>query len=189
MTIDNETGLPELPEGYFWRVNRESVEIRKSLPDTQWAERNPYDFDLGFYTNEKGRRESRQIDVTRKREKTVRKWIRNTTVTEELVDRVYQHRYVERSDEVVSAQTERNGETTRIPGSHHSAEYRSRYGGYYYSYMGQELVRPAYTEPDTLIEHRHPVTKENILSVCERALEKFNALNLLGDYPPKKLEP
>lgn len=36
MTIDNETGLPELPEGYFWRVKETykgstylRVEIRK----------------------------------------------------------------------------------------------------------------------------------------------------------------
>lgn len=34
MNIDTATGLPELPEGYFWRINPWYVEIRKNEPDT-----------------------------------------------------------------------------------------------------------------------------------------------------------
>ncbi len=29
--VDTATGLPELPEGYFWRVKFDRVEIRKKL--------------------------------------------------------------------------------------------------------------------------------------------------------------
>lgn len=35
--IDDATGLPALPEGFFWRVNEVSVEIRKRLPDSEWG--------------------------------------------------------------------------------------------------------------------------------------------------------
>lgn len=38
---DPNTGLPALPEGYFWRIASEGVQIRKSLPDTKWESYDP----------------------------------------------------------------------------------------------------------------------------------------------------
>lgn len=33
------TGLPELPETYFWRIADEHhIEIREAFPDTEWSE-------------------------------------------------------------------------------------------------------------------------------------------------------
>lgn len=184
MNIDEATGLPELPEGYFWRVRADHVQIRLSLPDSEWRPRDEYGFFMSWIGPDEGKRETREVEVQVTRSRKGR-W--GATVSEEVTEVRYEQRYVNQSEEVVRAQTEKNGETTRKPGQYRAAEYRSRYGGYYGYYQGRELVSPGYTEPDTIIEHRHPVTRENILSVCERALVKFEAMNLRGDYPPKSL--
>lgn len=40
--IDPSTGLPRLPESdLFFRVNKEGVEVRRSLPDTEWSSNRP----------------------------------------------------------------------------------------------------------------------------------------------------
>lgn len=35
---------------------------------------------------------------------------------------------------------------------------------------------------------REPVTKENLLALCEKATDKWEAQKIYGDYPPKKFE-
>lgn len=144
MTIDNETGLPELPEGYFWRVNRDSVEIRENLADTNWTTRTTYIFSA--YGSENPRRETREVvrEVTTLREVG---FFRPRFIPEVRYKTEHEERYTNRSNGIVKAWTDK-----------------------------------------TEIEEHYPVTKKNILSLCERALETFEARNLLGDYPPKKLE-
>lgn len=188
MNIDTATGLPELPEGYFWRINQEDVQIRRRLPDSSWQKRYYGRFGyLDLLDPDEERLEFREIDAEVTKSRQIGHWFWKKTVYEEVPAKTEQFRFVERSKKIVSAQTEKNGETTRKPGKSHTAEYRTRYS-YYGYYAGRDMVSPSYTDPDTIIEHRHPVTKKNVLSICEKALEKFYALDLLGDYPPKKLE-
>lgn len=192
MTTGINTGLPPLPEDHFWRVGTDSVEIRKTMADTDWIDELP-GLDFGGWSRDTeqiiryGAKKETRVDArTVTTELTVKRWFKTETVPTRVVQNVYQHRYVGRSIQVVFAQTEKNGDTTRVPGHYHSAEYQSNYG--YNGYMGRSLVSPSYREPDKIIEHRHPVTRQNIQSLCEKALERFNALSLIGDYPPKKLE-
>lgn len=35
--IDEATGLPELPEGHYWYISAEHVQIRKHRPDGDWV--------------------------------------------------------------------------------------------------------------------------------------------------------
>lgn len=40
--IDEATGLPVLPDGYFWRVRDYTVEIRRNLPPGPWYRESYY---------------------------------------------------------------------------------------------------------------------------------------------------
>lgn len=86
--IDKKTGLPELPEGYFWRINPFSVEIHIELDDTEWAEYDPF---WSNYNPESFRYQYDYREVVKTRE--VRKWFR--TKTEEYTAR--ERREVNRS--------------------------------------------------------------------------------------------
>lgn len=186
-TIDTNTGLPELPADHFWKVNETSVEIRKRLPDTEWRERSRYGSYLwGRDDHEEGISEHRQVNVTRKVRHTERRWFRNIETTREVTEAVQQVRYVKRSREVVKVSTPPSGEKIRVPGKWHPDEYASSYD--YYGYSGRRLIRAEYRDPDTFIDRLLPVTKATLPSLCEKALERFEALSLIGEYPPKKFE-
>lgn len=163
-----DTGLPELPEDYYWRVKYNSVEIRKNLPDTEWSELYPYG-DYYFYDDD-DRTEQTPERRTREVEKTVAvKGLfgkRHKTKTVSVVEK----RYVDRSALVFSQDNDYSGQT-RTTRPH---------------YVGDSV----YIAPE-LIRLPLPVTRENLTALCEKALEGWNTekatKELLGDYPPKTL--
>lgn len=153
MTIDNNTGLPELPEGYFWRIAKSSVSIQKKLPDTEWRLRGWSDV------------LSRGVEYReRPEEKTVKAFgifpRKETVIT-------YEVRYVNRSEEVVSVDTELSGEI--FPSKEQALEFARR---------GASIPNP--------VELRKDITRADVLPMCEKALEKWDVRKILGDYPPMK---
>lgn len=162
MNIDETTGLPELPEGYFWRVNRQSVEIRKTLPNTEWRRAEGWGFSFESYYTE-GKRETRTVSKTKIVESRVGLFKKRIVKTEIPYDSPEERR-VDRSQAVTSAKTEVIGKTPSVG---------SYYGDRYYRYYDVHA----------------DITKDNILPLAKKAFEQFEAQNLYGDYPPKKLEP
>lgn len=157
MKIDESTGLPELPEGYFWRVKRDRVEIRQSLPDSEWE---PFRGMLHWGDSNRTpgcRTETRTVTKTLE-EATGRGMWRNRVRSREY--EVEEVRYVGRSAEIVAHGTPKTGPQM---------------------YRGDDGV--LYTQPQM-----ETITRSNLLVQCEGAMEKFEALKLYGDYPPKKLE-
>lgn len=152
--IDDATGLPELPEGYFWRVEKQSVSIMEKRPDTEWyATYSPSPH------IEPGREYRDAVStVTRKA------WglfpVTRTVVSKET-------RIVNRSQAVVTQKTEETGEKYTVRGT-----------------IRYDNIRM----PDQEFKLHKDLTREDLIPLCEKALEKFDNRKLLGDYPPKKLE-
>lgn len=42
INIDESTGLPELPEDHFWRVNPSAIDVYRRLPDTEFEKYQRY---------------------------------------------------------------------------------------------------------------------------------------------------
>lgn len=91
--IDPNTGLPKLPEDYFWRITPHGVEIRKRLPDTDW------EYIPAMYRNHQDCKvEVRWVDNPR-----MRKWNRLFYVFLQ-DDRIPETRYTNRSEVVVQSE-------------------------------------------------------------------------------------
>lgn len=124
--IDETSGLPRLPEGYFWRVGEYYVEVREWKPDTNWELERDYQRSYNY----SGRVETREVIVR--------------------------------------------------PGSPFRREKKRK------EFRVTNRSVEAYTiyPPD-------PVTRENVASLCEKALQEWtereNRKKIYGDYPPKKL--
>lgn len=153
--IDLNTGLPELPEGYFWRVKQKSVSIMRTLPDTKWFEEGNL---ISISPNEEFRDVSKPVTV-----KILGIFPVTRTVT------VKECRIVNRSETVVTQDTELSGEF-----------YPDEEDIRYYHTLGAKV-------PSRVQLHKD-LTREDLIPLCEKALQKLDALELLGDYPPKKLE-
>lgn len=199
MTIDPNTNLPQLPEGYFWRVKSEhllqimQVEIPGEWGEWRWHDGNQTagrKLHLSF---------SRLVDVevrTRtqrmpRKQKTGPFWFRQTeTVLTEVPVHEYRERTVRKERPVY---TERFGtyrikhedykDTVNLPD-----EYIPGYAGYGQTLYNQtkQVIRTREVE---VLDVPDPITRENIYDRAELALAKWqNRQDLLGDYPPKKLE-
>lgn len=60
--IDTTTGLPGLPEGYFWRINGYSVQIMREVETGTWSDwyRIPENFTAGLRTAEDAANQGRR---------------------------------------------------------------------------------------------------------------------------------
>lgn len=189
--IDLTTGLPELPEGHYWRLDRHSVSIRKRLPDTEWKRRYSDHWGLlGLYESAQSWGEhSTQETKTQVEQVKTSVWVHHwwswkakyKTVTKE--GEVTYYRYVNRSTEVVNVPTAYTGETDTIYGTSHYTGTRYPYGYYYGS-----GVSTYERTPDKIVKLREVLTLDNVLELCEKALKELDGLTLQGDYPPKKFD-
>lgn len=106
--IDPNTGLPELPEGYFFRVTSWDVQIRKTYPDTKWLTSDP----RGNWDSYRVYSDKETRTVARGIEESKRTWRGRQKVTR--TRNVKEFRFVNRSKLVYSARpTEEDGEITK----------------------------------------------------------------------------
>lgn len=172
MSVSSETGLPSLPDGYFWRVNETSVEIRKTLPDTKWI---PI---LDGCTRVLAGLYNLDIDQTRETKQgepyTVQEQMKNwwgltrkkTRTLHPILERA-----VNRSQRILIQFTKEVGRET-VPGSIYPPGHK---------YYRPEFKQAVYAK----------VTEDEIRRIASELIDKFGinerAKGLVGDYPPKKL--
>jgi len=185
--IDNATGLPELPDGYFWSLGKYNVTIRKKLPDTEWKKYSSTGllYDIGKSIGERSNKETKV--KTEEVETRVRVkhwwWPREKYKTVTKMGEVTYDRYVNRSILVVDIPTAYTGETDTIYGTSHYTGTRYPYGYYYGS-----GVSTYERTPDKIVKLREVLTRDNVMPLCLQALKELDGLSLQGDYPPKKFE-
>lgn len=180
MNIDETTGLPELPEpDLFWRVKPNAVEIWRNLPGTEWRndEYNYPSLDFSRIEYLQEDRETEYRTINRTWTTTEKRWFRRVKVEKSDTYKALFARRVNRRHREITVLTKKTGETETIPGTWISGYSYSRYG-----------YHPGHRTPDRTYDVLEPVTKETLQGLCIDALKAYADAQLVGDYPPKKLE-
>lgn len=165
MTIDEATGLPQLPEGEIWVIEEHRILIKSAPNKSSWKVLEGFLMDL--YKNRTG------YEVKCKEETyttTATKWFRKVQVEK---------------TRVLGFVREINVQDTL---------WEEKYGTYTKeSHMeyGTTLTTQYYYPEEVLVE-ADPVTPENVIERCEAIIAaraaKAKRESLYGEYPPKKFD-